>query len=132
MAASYQLLPASPLGLATVLRTADGAVIPLAPGNQDFAAYQAWLAAGNTPDPTPIAPQPITITAAAFLARFTQAEQTAVQQLAITNGQIALGLTLGLAQGWITLNSPILTNWMAALVSAGAITADRSTGILTP
>jgi len=35
----------------TVIRTRDGASIPMAEDNRDYAAYQEWLAAGNTPDP---------------------------------------------------------------------------------
>jgi hypothetical protein len=34
-----------------VLRTADNAYIPFDPANMDYVAYQAWLAAGNTPIP---------------------------------------------------------------------------------
>ena len=33
-----------------IMRTADGAHIPADPLNVDWQAYQAWLAAGNTPD----------------------------------------------------------------------------------
>ena len=36
---------------AVVLRVADQAFIPDDPGNRDRAQYEAWLAAGNTPDP---------------------------------------------------------------------------------
>ena len=35
----------------TVIRTTDGASIPMAEGNTDYRNYQVWLAAGNTPDP---------------------------------------------------------------------------------
>lgn len=37
----------------SILRTIDGAIIPPDTRNRDFRAYQAWLAAGNTPDPVP-------------------------------------------------------------------------------
>ena len=42
----------------TVIRTADGASIPMAEGNTDYRNYQVWLAAGNTPDPADPIPVP--------------------------------------------------------------------------
>lgn len=42
-----------------IVRTADGAHIPNDPANRDWIAYQAWLAAGNTPDPYVAPPTPI-------------------------------------------------------------------------
>lgn len=35
----------------SIIRVADGASIPADPANSDYADYQKWLAAGNTPDP---------------------------------------------------------------------------------
>lgn len=34
-----------------IIRTSDNARIPADPDNADYAAYQAWLAVPNTPDP---------------------------------------------------------------------------------
>ena len=35
----------------SILRTTDNAFIPVDPANTDYAAYIAWLAEGNTPEP---------------------------------------------------------------------------------
>jgi hypothetical protein len=42
----------------SIKRLADNAFIPNDPGNRDFAAYTAWLEAGNTPEPAPAPPPP--------------------------------------------------------------------------
>jgi hypothetical protein len=41
-----------------ILRLADNAFIPPDPANTDYAAYLAWVEAGNTPDPAP-EPEPV-------------------------------------------------------------------------
>ena len=43
-----------------ILRLADNAFIPPDEANTDYAAYLAWVAAGNTPEPAPEPPAPLT------------------------------------------------------------------------
>jgi len=44
----------------TIIKRSDGAFIPNDPANRDYAEYQEWLKAGNTPTPyTPPAPEPV-------------------------------------------------------------------------
>lgn len=45
---TYQLTPGE-----MILRLSDNAFIPPDPANTDYAAYLAWLEAGNTPEPAP-------------------------------------------------------------------------------
>ena len=46
----------------SILRITDGASIPPDPANTDYAAYLAWLDAGNTPEPAPEPPAPPVLT----------------------------------------------------------------------
>jgi hypothetical protein len=41
-----------------VIRLEDGAHIPFAEGNRDYAQYQEWVAAGNSPLPAEQKPEP--------------------------------------------------------------------------
>lgn len=44
----YYLVQLAPTGPAAIVRTADGATIPVDTENRDYADYLAWVAAGNT------------------------------------------------------------------------------------
>jgi len=52
--AEYQLTATE----SCVIRNLDGASIPNDPANRDWVEYQAWLTAGNIPDPAPPPPPP--------------------------------------------------------------------------
>ena len=51
-------------------RNNDGSYswIPKCPANTDYAAYLAWVEAGNTPEPAPIPEPPVELTPAEKLA----------------------------------------------------------------
>ena len=51
-----------------ILRLEDNAFIPQDPANTDYAAYLAWVEAGNTPEPAPEPEPPVVLTPAEKLA----------------------------------------------------------------
>jgi hypothetical protein len=67
----------------TILRLADNALIPPDPANTDYAAYLAWLEAGNTPEPAP-EPEPVP--------ELTPAEKLAASGLTVEELKQLLGL----------------------------------------
>nr|WP_321985300.1 hypothetical protein [uncultured Lichenicoccus sp.] len=129
-----------------ILRTSDGAFVPVDQSNADYQQVMGWQAQGNTIAPAPTVPNPTTISNSACMARFTTAELTAWETYVLThsttNPNIVLGATVGgatWAWSWTVLTGPQVTltdsatvTAHAALVSAGILTAARSTAILTP
>lgn len=79
-----------------------------------------------------VRPNPTTISSHDFFNRFTDGERAAVWAAAATTPALGVGLVQGLALGQIDLTSDVLKTWLDALVSAGALTSDRETAILTP
>lgn len=82
--------------------------------------------------PKLVRPKPTTINAAAFYARFTDAEKAGIAVAAVTAPAIFVGLIHGLANSTVDLAGAELKTWMDGLVAADAITADREMAILTP
>lgn len=127
--AAYRLLPSPQKG---VIRTADMALIPENARNRDWVAYQAWLAVPNTPDRALVRVPPTRISAADFFYRFTDEEKVLVQAACNTTPALGVGLTHGLALGYIDLDSAVVSTWLDGMVSAEAITTERKAVLLTP
>jgi len=68
-----------------LLHQDDGTTLGISPdpANRDYAAYLAWLAAGNTPEPAPEPPAPEPLT---------PAEKLAASGLTVTELKALLGL----------------------------------------
>lgn len=116
-----------------ILRLSDGAFIPADPANTDYAAYQKWLAEGNTPEPAdppvPVVP-PKQFTSLEFLDLFTESEQLAIATAAMQSAQVKLWYDRTLAAMFITLADPRTEAGLTALVTAGLLTAERKAEIV--
>lgn len=93
--AQYRLTSSS-----SVIRTSDGANIPNDPKNMDRVEYDAWLAAGNTPDAAMAAAPPPTL--------------DEVYDQALLNEKVLKALVLALNDGTL----PVGTNKTGAQLKA--------------
>ncbi len=115
----------------TVIRRADGAAIPDDPANADRRTYDAWLAAGNTPDAVDAIPTlPRTLTPREFRLRLSGTEQAAITAAAMTDaGVLAWRLAAAEAQE-IDLDHPETIAGLQFLVAKGLLTQPRMTEVL--
>jgi len=128
---TYTLTSALANNAQTVVRDADGASIPPDPRNADWQAYQAWLAAGNTPAPyTPPPPPPTVLSYLQFRALFTASENQAIITAAQSNHALLDWLLQAVGAGQITLSDAAVKAGLDTLVAAGLITSARETAIL--
>jgi hypothetical protein len=109
-------------GSDVVVRTIDGAAIPDDPGNRDRAAYEAWLAVGNVPDPYVTPPPPTAeLLSQDLMAQFTADDAAKIQAAVSGNAQFWLLWSTLHAQRdpMIVTNARFLTGWSALVTVLG-------------
>jgi hypothetical protein len=79
---------------ASIIRKSDGATIPADPSNSDYQAYQAWIKAGNTPDPMPAATNQELVNKinAKYLPQFQQLQQSYAAALLTNNAAAQMSI----------------------------------------
>jgi hypothetical protein len=118
-----------PLSGPGVIRESDGNRIVEGSG-ADWATYQAWLAAENTPDPpAPILPPPIVVSYDQWLALFTLAER----EWAFSSNDAAVkeAISRGASAQLINLSSPNVAGFLDLCISLGSpLTVERKAEVL--
>jgi hypothetical protein len=117
--ADYQLTPYD-----TVLRTADGVFIPGDPMNVDRQVYEAWLAAGNSPDPY-VEPPPSVPASISDRQFFQQLAVSGVISQAEALGAVRVGAIPDPLQQLID-QMPADQQFAATMIVSGATTFERS------
>ena len=119
----------------TILRLADNAFIPAAPGNRDYREYLEWLDAGNTPEPAPAPPAPGPDYIAFWDALTTSTIYTAIREQSF----VSLPMNT-LATEFIALigdakagraNEAAIQQSMGAILTTGTFTAAQLTELQT-
>ena len=116
----------------SIIRLSDNAFIPADPANTDYAAYVAWLDAGNEPEPADPVPAPVKVmTALEFFERFTDEEQLAIVTATMSNPAVKLWYDKLIAANEVNFSDPRLEAGLNNLVTAELITEDRKQEILS-
>lgn len=114
----------------------DGRVYQtVAPQGEVHEAIQAWVKAGNTPDPyVPPCIPPSPIDGAIFLGRFTDDELTAIYAHAASpkNIQVMRWIDMLRMRGEIDVNGTTAQAAKAGLVAAGLVAQQRADEVFAP